>query len=255
MRRIAIALLFVATLSPARALAQAECEEGRVRVDERCCWPGQTFSAERLRCEGEPQCPSALTVHGETCVARATVPIAEPVPTAPATVEAEPVRVDGALALTIPEAYGASTRAWPVHGEDQLFHAARVRGEDETLIGFALAVFDFGFVLGLMGAGFDELVRRSSSWPLALIPVAGAVSSGFARFTPSSSGSSLVFGFVMGIPATLLQLIGVVSAIIAFANSTDEVAIRPIRDAGGLALSIVPSAPGADAGLSLVLSF
>lgn len=53
------------------------CSEGRVRTARtagRCCWPDQTFTEARGRCEGPPSCPRELVAHGDACVARARGP-------------------------------------------------------------------------------------------------------------------------------------------------------------------------------------
>ncbi|MBI5544551.1 MAG: hypothetical protein HY901_11720 [Deltaproteobacteria bacterium] len=54
---------------PAVGLAQRGCPYGLVAVDGlHCCWPQQSFSAERSACVGMPQCPAGLALYGETCV-------------------------------------------------------------------------------------------------------------------------------------------------------------------------------------------
>lgn len=271
MRALALTLALLG--APSIALAQAECEEGRERVDGRCCWPGQTFSVERLRCEGPPHCPPALTEHGDACVARATTsgPPLPPPPTEGA-VTGEPVSMTGddPMRLGMPEAYGGvSTREWPTHGEDRPWRAVHVRGEDEGLIIFSFSIFEFGFILGLLTAGLDEQAHPCftsggpfgggvstgcNSWPLAFIPIGGGVASGFANFGVSSFGGR-AFGYIFGIPSVLLQLIGLVSMMISFSNATDELGFRPIGDPHGVSLSFVPGASGSDVGLSLDLRF
>jgi hypothetical protein len=260
---------------PSVAVAQQACEEGRERIGERCCWPGQTFSTERLRCEGEPTCPSALVLHGETCVARASIDAA---PLPPPPTDATPT--DGAPTMTsdplwgaatgsqleTPDAYGITATDWPIHGESRPYRAARVSGRDEGLITFALSVFDFGFVLGWLTALLDEVGHECAplgtffgggvscnGWPLAFIPIGGGVASGFASFGVPSRGR--IWGYVLGIPSVILQLVGTIAAIIAFSNTTSEIGFQPIGDPHGVSLSLVPSAPGTDLGGSLVLSF
>ncbi len=254
MRAFAFAFAFACALAPSIGRAQ-ECEEGRERIDSRCCWPGQTFSAEHLRCEGEPRCPPELAEHGETCVAR--VSSTAPVPSAPTTVAT--LGLSAAADLGVPEAYGPSTRDWPTLGEDHPSRAARVRGKDLGLIEFALSIFDVGFLFGWLTAGLDEASRPCAgascgSWPLAFIPVAGGLASGLAQFG-SARFRNVAYGVIIGIPSVILQVVGLIAAIVAFSGSTDDLGFRPIGDPHGVSLSFVLGAPNADAGLSVDLRF
>lgn len=44
------------------------CAGGRVHVGEgACCWPGQSWNAQRAACTGAPRCPAGLEARGESC--------------------------------------------------------------------------------------------------------------------------------------------------------------------------------------------
>jgi hypothetical protein len=76
----------------ASVAAAQTCAPGRIASEEsagRCCWPGQTWSAEHARCEGVPTCPAGYGGEGETCVALAAPPVATP-PVAPTVLYALP---------------------------------------------------------------------------------------------------------------------------------------------------------------------
>ena len=50
--RIGITLGWVVVVALVTASARAQCRDGRVQTAEgECCWPAQTWSAERARCE------------------------------------------------------------------------------------------------------------------------------------------------------------------------------------------------------------
>lgn len=273
-----IALLATAALAlPSLAHAQA-CEEGRVATPEGlCCWPGQTFDGELRHCVGAPSCPAELVAHGESCVARVAegagarvTDASSATPTIGAgAVAPSPgtVLVGSGVQATVPEGYGTTTAGWPaVHEGTALRRAVFGRGEDEGLITFALTMFDIGWVLGWV-VGFIEVAGNTcntfspfgfgsmncQSWPLAFIPVAGGIASGMANFS-GGSRSSWLGGFAIGIPSVILQTVGVIAAIIAFANETTELTFPEIH-VGDAQLSFVPSAPSSDAGLSIRLDF
>jgi hypothetical protein len=205
--------------------------------------------------------------HGESCVARVTdVASARASAVSDGTIASETVRVPSGAQATVPSGYGTSTTAWPaVHEGTALHRAVFGRGEDEGLITFALTMFDIGWVLGWV-VGFIEVAGNTcssfsfgfgstncQSWPLAFIPVAGGIASGMANFS-GASRSSWLGGFAIGIPSVILQTVGLIAAIIAFANETSELAFPEVR-VGDAQLSLVPSAPSSDAGLSVRLDF
>jgi hypothetical protein len=45
---------------------------------DRCCWPGQRWSAAAARCSGAPRCPPGTDARGETCAAIAARPAPGP---------------------------------------------------------------------------------------------------------------------------------------------------------------------------------
>jgi hypothetical protein len=248
-------------IAPSIAVAQ-ECSEGRERVDGRCCWPGQSWSAERARCEGAPRCPEALVEHGEACLA--------PAISASPGAARESVPEGDLVAAPVPAVYRASLRAgWPERAGldvETLARPVSVRGEDEGLIIASLVVYDFGWVLGWVLVFIDEVrggcgpigpgARGScGSWPFAFMPVAGGITAGLTNF---SGGRRTEFGWGLGLgpPSVIFQGIGLIMLAIALANETSETGYQPLadepREAGA---SLVPSAPGADVGLSLDVRF
>lgn len=258
MRVALVAALLVA--APSIAGAQ-DCAEGRERVDGRCCWPGQTWSAERARCEGAPRCPEVLVEHGEACLAPAATAF-------PTRAPGEELDIAGA---PVPPVYRASLRAgWPERealGATELARPVRVRGEDETLIIAAMVVFDVGWIMGWMIPVLEELTGGGcrafgggttgscNSWPFAFIPVAGGITSGMTNF---SGGGRVNFGFGIGLgsPSVILQSVGIIAIAIALANETTEMGYQPLEDEPRTAgARLVPGAPGADAGLSLDVVF
>lgn len=255
-------------LAPAVAAAQ-DCAEGRERVEGHCCWPAQTWSTERARCEGAPRCPHDLVEHGDACVApvgSTAAALASPGATrAPA--EGAPDLADA----VVPPVYRASQRArWPareVLGVEELARPVRVRGEDEPLIIAAMAVFDAGWILGWLVVVADEASgggcvaffggpRGScSSWPFAFIPVGGGMTAGMTTF--SGTRNTFLWGLGYGPPSVILQGLGLIAIAIALANETTETGYQPLRaePASAAAVSLVPGAVGADVGLSLDVRF
>ena len=244
------------------------CDEGRVRLAAgRCCWPGQRWSDERGRCEGAPRCPDGLVEHGDACVA-------------PAHAVSVPTLAEGASS-TAPPAYAiapgayaaghatreeATTEGWPDAGDAPLArptHRVVVsRGEDEGLIAAAFVVFDVGWVLGWLGAVLSEATgcrtftpfgsasTGCDAWPWAFIPIGGGMAAGMAAI---SRGNGFAFGF--GIPSVILQGIGAIMSIIAFANETTELVLQPMRLGGSLSASLAIGAESSDAGLTFGLTF
>ena len=84
LRLIALALF----LMPATALAQQPpraklvCPDGMVltgkllqpKKSQRCCWPGQDYSAAHDQCVGVPECPENTELKGGTCQRRVIDP-------------------------------------------------------------------------------------------------------------------------------------------------------------------------------------
>lgn len=236
-----VALVLASASAPAMAVAQ-ECSEGRLRIEGRCCWPGQSWSLEHGRCDGAPTCPTGLVEHGETCVAPAV----------------SSTGYGGFGAGAVPSR-ASSTAAWPSSTEDEnapTAWATQGRGEDEGLIIAAFVVFDVGWLLGLLGGFLDELRAGGSSWVIAGAPLVGGMVSAFVNLTPSRDTWGFgVFSFSFGIPSIIFQGIGLIMMPIAFANETTEAVFSPIDVAPGVTASIAPSAPGADLGLSLHVGF
>lgn len=74
--------------------APVACSEGRdvgPTTYGRCCWPGQSFSIERGRCEGPPSCDAGWVSHGDDCVAARAPSIAPSVVESTVTATAEPL--------------------------------------------------------------------------------------------------------------------------------------------------------------------
>lgn len=259
------------------AAIAASCEEGRVRVEGRCCWPSQTWSEPYGRCSGVPACPTDLVEHGEDCVVRAQASV----PTTEAPTTGAPAQADApgpAEQASVPPAYSvsagygetvrealATTLAWPSSSarQDAPRHVAVVtRGEDEGLITAALVVFDVGWLLGWLGTvlteasgcrtftGFGEVRVACDAWPWAFIPIAGGMSAGIAGI---NRRSGLAFAF--GIPSVILQGVGLIMTIIAFSNETTEIAVQPLRLGRSLSASLTLGAESADAGLTLGLRY
>lgn len=262
MRRLVLSALGALVLASVASSARAQdCSEGRVRVEGRCCWPGQSWSLEHGRCDGAPLCPPGLVEHGETCVASALSAL----PSAPSPPGAR--GRDAYAEPTFPRA--ASTDGWPVAVGDAHAPGAWVfpgRGEDEGLISVAFAIFDVGWLLGWIGVLADEAAGCSSDffgsgrtfscggWQIAGVPLVGGIVGGLVNFSPGFRRSS--FGIAFGIPSVILEGIGLFVLLpIAFANSTSEPAFMPIHLNDDVTASLELSAPGADAGLSLDVSF
>lgn len=204
MRR-AVSLVFAALVLASVTASAQDCAEGRERVGGRCCWPGQTWSDDRARCEGAPRCPAPLLEHGDACVA-----------TTIAGGYDDPSGVD-APGLVL-------TDGWPLREGSEHPPRARVvtgRGEDEPLIALACAIFDIGWSLGMMGGALDELQDGGWSWPLSFIPLVGGMMGGLVDFAPSRGFSGFGFGF--GIPSIIFQGVGLFFLLpIALANDTTE---------------------------------
>ncbi len=244
------------------------CAEGRVRVDGYCCWPAQSWDADRARCTGAPACPAELVEHGDTCAGRAEVLV--PAPTEVSEVPPSLSAASGYAAAARPRQprsmFADSTDGWPSlrNVSDVPERRALIgRGEDEGLIIAALVVFDIGWVLGLAGTMLGEIGGSCTdfsvgfgrgvscnTWPFAAIPVIGSMISGF-----TGGNRRNAWGYAMGIPSIIFQGIGAIMAIIAFSNETTEIVLQPIQLTPGLSATLLPSAPGTDAGLSFGLTF
>lgn len=244
------AALVVGLLVGPVARAQDDCAEGRARTEAGyCCWPGQEFSVERNRCEGPPTCPDSLVAHGAECAAPVTASYA---------------------ALTLPDPGEASapisytaTAGWPeTHEGTELHHAVRTRREDGGLVAAALALFDVGWSMGIVGAAIDEAAQPCGDWRspvhsscgtggLALVPLGG----GIASVTMSLSGSprrTFDWGFAFGVQSVIVQSAGLIALAIALANEVDDVGTIPLGD-----VTLVPTAgpPGADVGAGVGIAW
>ncbi len=265
----------VAAQDAREAIVRPACAEGRERVDGRCCWPSQTFSDDVGRCVGAPSCPSGLVEHGDACVAPSSA--AMPITTTSDVSVPDPTGITTAA----PAAYGSSGRAaargraplfatsvegWPEVAGDldaPRARATEVHGEDEELIIAALVVFDVGWVMGWLGTMLDEIVLGCTNFSggrvscggaaWSLVPFGGALGSAFT--TRSGTFHSSGFGIGFSIASVIVQSIGGIMAIIAFANETTEVGHQSIHTDNSLSASLVPGAAGADAGLTLELTF
>lgn len=275
-----LAALLLLTAAPAIARAQeVPCAEGRERSAGRCCWPAQSWSEERARCEGAPTCPPPLVEHGDTCVAPA---LAAPYPASDGTGAPGLPGVPGAAAL--PPAYSVDRSGWPaidsIPGISRLSRPLVTRGEDERLIVVMMALFDAGWALGWLETVIDNalgctaftgsgsVARACDTWPFAFIPVGGAHFGGLI----SLNGSHREYGVNVGLgsPSVILQAIGAIGIAIALANETTEVAYQPLRprgepgdeddlpdderppdEGGGADASLVFGAPGADLGIAI----
>lgn len=278
--RVALLGLFIASFvgrasaqDASDAVVRPSCAEGRERVGGRCCWPSQTFSDDVGRCVGAPLCPSGLVEHGDACVAPST--------TTTSAAASGDVPEPMGITTAAPPAYGSTSRpaargraamfatdveGWPEAAGDldaPRARATQVHGEDEELIIAALVVFDVGWVMGWLGTMIDEIILGCTSFSggrvscggaaWSLVPFGGALGSAFN--TPSGTFHSSGFGIGFSIASVIVQSIGGIMAIIAFANETTEVGHQSIRTDNSLSASLLPGATGADAGLTLELTF
>lgn len=267
----------VAAQDAREAIVRPACAEGRERVGGRCCWPSQTFSDDVGRCVGAPSCPSGLVEHGDACVAPSSGAMSTTTTASGDLSVPDPAGITTAA----PAAYGSTSRVaargrtpmfatdvegWPEAAGDLDAPRARatdVHGEDEELIIAALVVFDVGWVMGWLGTMLDEIVLACTNFSggrvscggaaWSLVPFGGALGSAFS--TPSGTFHSSGFGIGFSIASVIVQSIGGIMAIIAFANETTEVGHQSIRTDNSLSASLLPGATGADAGLTLELTF
>lgn len=258
-RWIAITVAALAWIAAPAAAQTAECAEGRVRVEGRCCWPGQQWSDARGRCENVPRCPEGRVEHGEDCVPMATSGLGSPLgppglPPGPAP----------ELPSVVPP--GTTTAGWPLAIGSPTAPDARAvigRGEDEGLIVFSLVLFDVGWVFGWLGLLLDELdgctagfggrhISCESYW-WGLAPLFGAMTGTLANH---SGGSRTNFiGLPFGITSICIQGIGIIAAIIAFSNETTEPTFQRLDLSDSVTASILPGAAESEAGLTMALSF
>lgn len=248
MTRLLLVALALALTTPVQAQS---CTEGRERVGGYCCWPGQRFSSVTRTCVGEPRCPDGLAARGASCGALGVVTagaLAVPAgygdaPAVERPSDAEP-----------PSAPPPSLDAWPaVHEGTELHRPGAVAGRDQSLIAFALSLFDTGFVLGWIGAYADENGRACSghtcnAWPLATLPLVGGIAATTVHI--DAPGRNNGTGLAFGILSILLEAAGVVAIGIAIQNRTTERGF-PRVGSPALEVSLVPSAPGALAGVSI----
>jgi len=279
-RVLATAALVVLAASTSVARAQEAatepraCEEGRVRISDRCCWPGQSWSEEHRECIGPPSCPAPLVEHGEHCIAREAdfeidgEPETDEAPPAPAA----PVGRAVTPYPAVPPGYGGeprwspgSTEAWPSvrsHGAAPTRRAISARGEDEGLVFTSIAIIQAGWMMGLVGTVMTEatgcsvfgpggsMSRSCDAWAWGFLPLAGGMIGGVVGINRGNG-----WGYALGIPSVIHQGIGLIMLAVALANETTEIVEQPLEGATGLSARLVPSAAGADAGLSLDVTF
>lgn len=200
-------LASLASLAAApRAHAQTACAGGRVVTAEGyCCWPGQRWDAEDLRCSGAPSCPAPLTAAGEACV-DGTSPTREPPPRAPTMVRADGTVDYGAGTVTRPRQAIAAPRepepaatgpvggAWPLAGRAPPWGPRNPRRVTRSIEGLQVtgALF-FGFAYAsaviasvaafahpgsprvLGGMGPRDATCHDTIGAFLLVPVIGAV--------------------------------------------------------------------------------
>jgi len=100
MRSLLLTVVLLAL--PAAASAQV-CPYGLVPVDPaHCCWPGQTFAADRGTCAGVPQCPPGLSPYGETCIVAEAPAQPQPLPAAQPLPDAQPLPPPPPVAQPVP---------------------------------------------------------------------------------------------------------------------------------------------------------
>jgi hypothetical protein len=244
-RVITLALVLICA---GRASAQA-CDDGRVRVSGHCCWPGQRWSRAARVCDGVPQCPSGMSEEGESCVVRATATASTP--SSPTT---------GTMAPTAPTIAGVatgpavSTAGWPIAPGGRpngVIDPVVRRGTDLFLAIAGGVAFGAGYLMGVIAAPIlaSTMPRWSeaSDWPIAFVPVIGAPVG--MLLSSESYGGDVVLGSI----SSVLQIVGLslfLDAVCGYTldiESGDEAAHPVAR------LRLVPSAPGAQAGLGLVL--
>lgn len=76
MTRLVMGVIAGVLLSSAPTFAEPQCMDGRTATaatQGRCCWPGQSWSAQYGRCDGAPTCPSGWAAHGDDCIKTTTV--------------------------------------------------------------------------------------------------------------------------------------------------------------------------------------
>jgi hypothetical protein len=256
----------------ASAAEERPCADGRVRVEGYCCWPDQRWDGALGRCEGAPTCPAGRVEHGADCVATSPAVTALPEPGPSSSVPSLELGsyAEAAQARRGPASFASSTAGWPSVHEVSDVPERRVfvgRGEDEGLIVAALVVFDVGWVLGWLGTMLGEIggsctdfsgpfgSRRVScdAWGWSLVPIGGAITAGIVSHHGSRTNFGVGIGF--GVPATILQGIGAIMAIVAFSNETTELVFQPVELGRGLSASLDLGAPGSDMGLSFGLTF
>lgn len=254
--------LAVLALSPATGAAQ--CASGReVGPDTagRCCWPGQRFDDERGRCEGPPsRCPSGWGAAGDECVQQAAPPSTSTgtsTASEPRYGDYAPQPAAGAQPWYGEAGTGSPSYGQPAPGWERPPESTRtepIMGVMQT--GLMFLAVGFGSSMGFAIATSQQYTYYStpSSWPFGFVPLVG----GFAWGISDASyccGSKL--GLALGIPASVVQLLGFVMAIAG--GAARRPAAAPVRLHGDLDLPALGSprvtgGPG-EAGVGLEWSF
>ncbi len=246
------ALIAGVLLLPALGQAQ-DCSGGRVVGPEtagRCCWPGQSWSEEDARCTGAPRCPAGLAGSGDTCV-----PSAAPSPESGSLFE--PVSPE--LSPPPPAAAPAQQAlTWPLvssdlgHGVVNPREVRRNAGHGLIVTGITLLAA--GYVVAGIAGGLDQAFDSCGyggcdSWPLAFVPIVGGVLAGIVHF--NGYRDSTLFGLGVGIPAAVVQSVGLILLIAGLVSHDEE--LVPAMYAGQARIQILPYAGSTGAGLSMTV--
>lgn len=196
-----------------RPPAAAVCTDGRVAsaaTQGRCCWPQQSFSVERARCEGAPQCPWGRSAHGDDCVPPPSL-------VAPASVPPGPTQAIGATDAPQRRPFGG------VESETAMRHGLVGAGVTVLLAGYVAAA-TYGPILSSAGCDGTGLF-----W---FVPLAGPLlGSAMQRCYSSSYYYSGTTGadtadWVMTAATTALQIAGLVMTIVGVADRRPIVLAR-----------------------------
>jgi hypothetical protein len=230
-------------------------------------------------CDGVPQCPAGTVEEGESCVAGA--PITAPTPPPPTTTSGiiTPIGPTTVTPSVAPSAAAASptatsTGGWPATPggrPDAIVDPVVQRGTDMGLVIAGAVTLGAGYLIGIVLAAADEGTHNCyrymggtsyyfeygntscGSWPLALIPIGGAIPANSVAFNGSrESGTTLALAGQ--IPVTIMQITGLWILLHALLGYTNEVT-DGYSLGGSARLRIDPGAASAQAGLTATLSF
>ena len=248
--------LAVLSLSPATGAAQ--CASGReVGPDTagRCCWPGQRFDDERGRCEGPPsRCPSGWGAAGDECVQQAAPPPSTSTGTSTASEprygDYAPQPAAGAQPWYGEAGTGSPSYGQPAPGWERPAQSTRtepIMGVMQT--GLMLLAIGFGSSMGFAIAASQQYsYYGTDAWAFGFVSLVGG-------FVWGATGSG--YGLTLGIPASVVQLLGFVMAIAG--GAARRPAAAPVRlhgdvDLPALGSPRVTGGPG-EAGVGLEWSF